>query len=124
MRQKLISMLCIGILLSVLVPLKSEATTIDTGVRSCSGAGYELYVRELGSTTMLGIMKIKRSSTEISNSFKASRSFTTPVYVYLSKYSSYGWVYDSAALSTGYTLEVSMAASNPSYAYGRAVVTY
>ena len=106
------------------IPTVSNATTVTTSKYSSSGT-YYYYVRQSGSSTELGVMKLSHDSTTVYNTFTASKSLGA-VKVYVTYNSDSGYKSNSvSSLSTNASVIASKSISGTySKTYGYCSVTY
>ncbi len=101
------------------VPVNAESVVTDMMV---AASGHTLYVRESGSTTVLGIMYVQRKDTSISNTFTASKACGSAT-VCVSSTTSNFKRNTKESLKAGDSVKVEKSVK-ASYAYGYCVVTY
>lgn len=101
------------------VPVDAAAVTTDV---VSTFSGYTLYVRESGSTTLLGTMYVQKKSASISNTFTAAkRCGATSVYVSSTNSNFKSKSVTDLAADASVIVDKSVKAS---YAYGYCTVSY
>lgn len=101
------------------VPVNAAAVT--TNIISAS-SGHTLYVRESGSSTVLGTMYVQRKDTSISNTFTASKTCLSAI-VYVSSTTSNFKANDKGKMLAGEKVKVEKSVE-ASYAYGYCIISY
>lgn len=100
----------------------AKAATVTTNVINSSSA-YSYYVREAGSTSLLGIMRLSMSSSYVQNVFTASKVCKS-VTVYVSNTNS-GYVSNRvSSLGVNKSVIATKNVMNPSEFYGYCSVSY
>ncbi len=106
-----------------MVCVKADAASVETGTVSTATAGYTLYVRESGSTTLLGIMYMHKNARGVYNQFTAKKSCGTTT-VSVSNMDAFYATSTVVRLGINQYVNVSKEATNPPYVYGSCTVNY
>lgn len=99
-----------------------DAAAVTTNIISAS-SGHTLYVRESGSTTVLGTMYVQRKSSSISNTFTASKTCLSAIVYVSSSATSNFKANDKGKMLAGDKVKVEKSVE-ASYAYGYCIISY
>lgn len=120
--KKVVSAVLAAAMVISMTGFDAKAATVTTNVIS-SSSRYAYYVREAGSTNLLGIMNLSMSSSYVQNVFTASKVCKSAT-VYVSNKNS-GYVTNRAAsLGAGDSVVATKNVINPSRFYGYCSVSY
>ena len=122
MKKKVIALMLTMFMVFGMVNINTKAETVNTGVRSSTGP-YTLYVREAGSSTLLGTMSFSKTTSDVANTFTAAKNCgATSVYV---SQTSVGYSSNHVtSLPKNASVIAKKNASNPTTVYGYCSVSY
>lgn len=122
MKRKVIALMLTMFMMFGVANIESKAATVVTSVHSSTGP-YTLYVRESGSSTLLGTMSLSKSTSSVTNIFTAAKNCGATT-AYVSQISSGYSSKSVTSLSKNASVIASKNTSNPTKVYGYCSVSY